>query len=220
MYEIPIFPLNTVLFPGMPLSLHIFEERYKLMIQRCIKDGRPFGVVLIKEGVEAFGPLALPYNAGTSAQITQVEQLAEGRMNLGAIGRERFRVVSLNNEQPYLIAQAEPFPLGGERSPATIDAARRLRPWVIRYLEQLSRLESLDLDAEVVPDDPSTLAYMAAYLLQVPAEVKQTILEIEQAVDMLTQLRPIYRREVAFIKAMLARGDIQDVTGQGTFSLN
>ena len=60
MATLPLFPLNTVLFPGMQLKLHIFEERYKLMINSCIESNQPFGVVLIKEGREAFDPIAIP----------------------------------------------------------------------------------------------------------------------------------------------------------------
>ena len=56
MIELPLFPLNTVLFPGMPLGLHIFEDRYKLMIGQCVQERRPFGVVLIRSGQEALGP--------------------------------------------------------------------------------------------------------------------------------------------------------------------
>jgi Lon protease-like protein len=57
MFELPLFPLNTVLFPGMPLTLHIFEDRYKRMIRTCLKTRQPFGVVLVRHGQEAFGPL-------------------------------------------------------------------------------------------------------------------------------------------------------------------
>src|SRR5512147_2655499 len=92
MYELPLFPLNTVLFPGMPISLHIFEPRYKLMIEQCIQIAQPFGVVLIREGVEALGPSAEPHQIGCSAQITQVERLEDGRMNIVAVGVERFQI--------------------------------------------------------------------------------------------------------------------------------
>jgi Lon protease-like protein len=73
--ELPIFPLNVVLFPGMPLPLHIFEERYKSMINRCIQAGHAFGVVLIREGQEV-GPPARPHDVGTTAVIA-VERPAE-----------------------------------------------------------------------------------------------------------------------------------------------
>lgn len=70
--RLSLFPLNSVLFLGMPLRLRIFEERYKEMINACIDQEKPFGVVLIKEGREALGTLAKPYSIGTIAHITEV----------------------------------------------------------------------------------------------------------------------------------------------------
>ena len=70
MFELPLFPLNIVLFPGMPLSLHIFEDRYKLLIGKCLQERQPFGVVLIKKGIEALGPLAEPHHIGCTAFVS------------------------------------------------------------------------------------------------------------------------------------------------------
>src|SRR5438045_9705996 len=100
-----LFPLNTVLFPGMPLPLHIFEERYKLMIGRCIEEERPFGVVLIQSGPEVGGP-AVPHLVGTTAHIAAVKHADDGRMNLIAIGQERFQILEVVRQAPYLIAPA------------------------------------------------------------------------------------------------------------------
>ena len=77
--ELPLFPLNVVLFPGMSLPLHIFEERYKAMIGACSEHDTPFGVLLIKEGQEVGDP-AEPFQVGTTARITEVQQLEDGRM--------------------------------------------------------------------------------------------------------------------------------------------
>jgi Lon protease-like protein len=216
MYELPLFPLNTVLFPGMPLTLHIFEERYKLMIGQCIESKQPFGVVLISDGVEALGPLAQPHEVGCTAYITQVERLAEGRMNIGAIGRERFRIDALQSESPYLVGQVEPYPLDDQDPDAQEQLARRLRPWTIRYLKALSQIEGLELDPAHVPHEPITLAYLAATLLQLPAAEKQQLLVAERAVTLLDDLRTLYRREVPLVEIMFER-QIED---QGTFSLN
>ncbi|MDX1613624.1 MAG: LON peptidase substrate-binding domain-containing protein [Candidatus Promineifilaceae bacterium] len=216
MYELPLFPLNTVLFPGMPLTLHIFEDRYKRMIGECIETESPFGVVLIKEGLEALGPLADPHPVGCTAHIMQVERLSGGRMNIGAIGRERFRIVELDRSQAYLAAKVEPFPLVIETPANGAVAARRLLPWVIRYMDELSQVEGVDLDPQELPDEPLSLAYLAATLLQVPAEQKQSLLDIQAVTTMLTDMRALYRREVAFLKAMFA----QNLQDEGTFSLN
>src|SRR5947209_7299372 len=102
MVELPLFPLNTVLFPTAPLTLHIFEERYKEMVSRCIAEDIPFGVVLIREGQEAGAP-AVPFEVGTTAQIVSVEKLLQGRMNLIAVGRKRFRLLDTSHARPYLV---------------------------------------------------------------------------------------------------------------------
>jgi Lon protease-like protein len=199
----------------MPLPLHVFEDRYKIMIGLCLEQRQPFGVVLIKEGVEALGPLAEPHLVGCSARITQVERLGQGRMNIGVIGRRRFRILSLDHNLPYLVGNAVYYPLSDEEA-GTDDAARRLRPWVIRYMEELSKLEGSDFDPEQIPEEPVSLAYTAATLLRIPEIQKQTFLAALTTDDLLRDLRKHYRREVAFLKVMVER----KVTDQGPFSLN
>ena len=215
MYDLPLFPLDTVLFPGMPLSLHVFEDRYKIMIGLSLERRQPFGVVLIKEGVEALGPLAEPHLVGCTARITQVERLGQGRMNIGAIGRRRFRILSLNRDLPYLVGEAVNYPLASD-APGTDIAASRLRPWVIRYMDELSRIEGSDFDPLQLPEDPIPFAYMAATLLRIPSNQKQAFLAAVSAYELLDDLRRHYRREVAFLKMMIE----QRVTDQGPFSLN
>ncbi len=106
MPHIPLFPLNSVLFPKQALPLHIFEERYKLMIGRCIDEKAPFGVVLIKSGEEAGGD-AEPYDVGTTARVARVQRLPDGRMNLITLGRRRFRILELDRSEEYLSGEVE-----------------------------------------------------------------------------------------------------------------
>jgi Lon protease-like protein len=216
MFELSLFPLNMVLFPGMPLALHIFEERYKMMIGECIETRKPFGVVLIKRGTEAFGPLADPHLIGCMAQITQVQQLGEGRMNIAAIGRERFRILSIDRDAPYLIGEVEEYPLAGWEPKNLLTTAEKLRPLISRYMAELSHLEGVDLDPEQIPEEPDKLAYFGAALLQVPAEEKQTLLSTNEAAEMLTEMRHLYRRELSFVKHMLQMPPQDD----SSFSLN
>src|SRR5918992_5774702 len=100
--ELPLFPLNVVLFPGMRLPLHIFEERYKAMIGDCLEREAPFGVILIKEGAEVGGP-AEPFRTGTTARITQVQRLEEGRLNIMTRGERRFELVEIIQQRPHLV---------------------------------------------------------------------------------------------------------------------
>ena len=216
MFELALFPLNMVLFPGMPLALHIFEERYKMMIGECIETRKPFGVVLIKHGTEALGPVADPHLIGCMAQIIQVQQLSEGRMNIAAIGRERFRILSLDRDSPYLIGEVEEYPLAGWEPQNLLTTAAKLRPLISRYMAELSQLEGVDLDPEQIPEEPDKLAYFGAALLQVPAEEKQTLLSTNEAAEMLTEMRHLYRRELSFVKHMLQMPPQDD----SSFSLN
>lgn len=216
MFELSLFPLNTVLFPGMPLALHIFEDRYKLMIGECIEARKPFGVVLIKKGTEALGPLADPHVVGCVAQITQVQRLGEGRMNIAAIGLERFRILSLERNAPYLVGQVEEYPLAGWEPENLTKTAERVRPLIARYMNELSQLEGVDLDPEQIPEEPVKLAYFGAALLQVPSEQKQILLSTGEAADMFTEMRHLYRRELSFVKHMLHMPPQDD----NSFSLN
>ena len=83
MERLPLFPLNSVLYPGTLLPLHIFEERYRSMISRCVEEKVPFGVVLVRSGEEVGGP-AEPYDVGTTARVARLQRLPDGRMNLVA----------------------------------------------------------------------------------------------------------------------------------------
>jgi len=214
MYEIPLFPLNTVLFPGMPLPLQIFEDRYKRMIQRCIREKQPFGVVLVREGVAEHGPLAEPHLIGCTAQITQVQPLDDtGRMLIMTIGRERFRIVELRHDEPYLVGLVESAPLQDEDSGLSSGMADKLYEMVLEYLQILADRGQVDFDADQVPTDAETLAYLAASVMQLPPEEKQSLLAANTVGQMVRGLCAVYARELPLLRLM-PPGD------QGIFSLN
>lgn len=203
MLEIPLFPLNTVLFPGMPISLHIFEERYKLMIQDCLAENLTFGVVLIAEGAEAHGRLATPHPIGCTAQITQVEKLAGGRLNIVAVGKNRFRIETLDDSQPYLRGRVALYPLENHTPEALQEPDAYLRRWVARYLKMLESAGQTTIDMQRMPQDALTFAYLAATLIQVPPAQKQPLLAAPSAGAFMQDLRELYRREVALLRTLL-----------------
>lgn len=88
---LPLFPLNTVLFPGGPLSLRIFEPRYLDMVRRCLKELSPFGVVLILAGAEA-GDVSAVADIGTSARLVDFDTLPDGLLGVTCVGERRFRL--------------------------------------------------------------------------------------------------------------------------------
>ena len=217
MIELPLFPLNTVLFPGMPLTLHIFEERYKRMMRTCLRTREPFGVVLIRHGEEAFGPLADPHHIGTTARILETEPLRNGKMNIVALGQKRFRILDLDFSRPYLVGKVEFYPLANGDGYALEKTGRRLRPWVERYMHILTEVNDVELNPDHLPNDPMVLGYLAAVLLQIPPEQKQALLAAERALDLLTDMYNIYRREVPLLRAMLNE-DLRETAG--SFSVN
>lgn len=203
--EIPLFPLNTVLFPGMTLSLHIFEERYKLMIGRCIQDAQPFGVVLIRSGQEV-GPGAAIYDVGTTAHITQVKRLPDGRMNIDTLGYRRFKIHEVRHDQPYLVGLIEDFPLQGADNPIAKKTASHLSPMLKSYLDVFATLGNVDLEMETLPDDPVTLAFLTAIILRTPMKDKQELLNMPELLALLRLERKMLHREAQILKLLIENG--------------
>jgi Lon protease-like protein len=192
--DLPLFPLNTVLFPGMVLPLHIFEERYKLMVNHCLEEERPFGVLLIREGKEVGEP-AVPYRVGTTALIAGLDRLDAGQMNLVTIGSERFRLRDLRHDRPFLVGDAEPWPLAGANSEQALDQVGPIRALFRQYLSQLAQAEGRKMEIEEVPTDPRTLALLVAITLQLPMHQKQRLLAQPTIPQILLWERAIMRRE-------------------------
>lgn len=192
MESLALFPLNTVLFPGQLLPLHIFEPRYRQMIGECIQHGRPFGVVLIRSGEEV-GDEAEPYEVGTTAHIVQVEHAANERMNILCVGNARFRVAETFHDKPYLYGKIElwpwePFAAGS----ADVDRVQRQ---LDRYVQILAEMTDSKLDLEL-PSDPAALANVAASVLQIDSAEKQHLLTTLSIGQFLTELSAVFQREL------------------------
>jgi len=204
MRSIPLFPLNTVLFPGMPLRLHIFEPRYLEMINQCIDGNKPFGVVLIREGAEALSELAEPHLIGTTAQIAEVKPVADGRLNILAIGGQRFQFHPVDRHSKlFLLGEISYFPMQKDDFPRSQKMSRELIHWIETYLELRSELRETKFDLSMVPKTPLLTAYLAAVLLQVPLLEKQRLLSFEKMSEMFDDLHRMYRREVALLRNLL-----------------
>ena len=171
--QIPLFPLNTVLFPGGPLPLRIFESRYLDMISRCMKDDAPFGVLLIRDGHEA-GP-ATTYDVGTLARVTDWYQGSDGLLGITAIGGERFRLRSAERQDDGLnMGEVELLP--AVQSMALPDEYQFLRPILESVLNDLGRLYE---DLERRYDDAAWVAWRFVEILPIDLEEKQALLETD-----------------------------------------
>jgi hypothetical protein len=103
--DLPLFPLNTVLCPGIALPLHVFEDRYRALVRHCLETTSPFGIVLIREG-RGVGAGAIAFSGiGTIAEIRDASRRDDGRFDLLVVGTRRFGVRSvLEGRGPYLVA--------------------------------------------------------------------------------------------------------------------
>lgn len=217
-YELPLFPLNTVLFPGQTLPLHIFEPRYREMIRDCMRAGRIFGVVLIREGMEVGGP-AEPHRVGTVTAIQDIEYLPDGRMHIVAQGRERFRLQDWNSEiKPYLIGRVSPWPWDDDPPPSTA-LSQIVQRRVARYIDLLVRASDLDVEIDQMPQDPASLAVLASAALQISSEQKQTLLEVPSLAELLRRLKDLLQEESRALSILLASLTLHQQM-EGPFSRN
>jgi len=122
MAESPQFPLGTVLFPGMVIPLHVFEPRYRAMIDVVLAGDGTFGVTLIERGHEVGGN-DKRCNVGTKAKVIKAERFSDGRWSLLAVGTERFKITRWYDDDPYPRADIEPWPDEGEPTTPSQDLA-------------------------------------------------------------------------------------------------
>jgi uncharacterized protein len=202
--ELPLFPLPTVLFPGMTLPLYVFEERYKVMIGECVRDSRPFGVVLIKSGPEVGD--AVTYPIGTTAHITKVEKLNDGRLNISTLGYNRFRVHGTHREKPYLTGIVEEFPLQDTGNPRAKPAAKKVSEMLQEYLNLFATLGNVDLEMDGLPGDSVTLAFLTAIILRTPMKEKQQLLDVPDLLTLLQTERKMLHRELHILKFLIDNG--------------
>jgi len=180
---LPLFPLHTVLFPGGPLSLRIFEPRYLDLVRRCLKEQGSFGVVLILEGAEA-GPVAAMATTGTSARLVDFETLPDGLLGVVCVGERRFRVLrhwreddGLNVAEVEYLTEAAPCPL----PPALAHLAELLR-------ELLPQLGSDYTHVEAHYDDAGWVGNRWAEILPLAVEEKLSLLELDDPLARLEQV--------------------------------
>lgn len=177
----PLFPLPVVLFPGAELPLHIFEERYKLMIGKALDEQTPFGVVFWD------GESTSVAETGCTASISDVKKLDDGRMNLMTTGERRFKIVDVIQEQPYIVATVEFLEDNG-----TGDKTDALVKDIAAVLKEILRLSSKLVDKEfeiqgTIPEDPVELSYWVAANFYGSPDDQQELLEMSGTEDRLKE---------------------------------
>ena len=200
--EIPLFPLRTALFPGMPLPLRVFEERYQVMSRELLSSGGIFGVVLIKQGQETGGG-AIPFDIGTTARIESHDELEGGQFVLTCRGAERFRHLRMLPPKPYpngeveIVSDLEPAP--SETLTAAMDEAKAIFP---EYFDLALALSDQWARPFQLPMHPHALVNALGPWLRADEVEKQQLLEtieplerVKSLVGLLIQLRDKVTKE-------------------------
>ena len=206
---LPLFPLSTVLFPGMRLPLHIFEERYRLLVAQLRTQPEPqrFGVIAIRKGREvgADGITGL-YEVGCVATVRQITSRADGRFDLATVGTGRFRLIRVDDSLPYF--QGEIELLKDESAAGTGEAeafaVNRVQAGFRAYLNALADRGGVISVADL-PDEPLLLSYVvgAAMIMDLPE--RQSLLAAPTALDRLRLERSLLVREAGMLRATTSR---------------
>ena len=218
--RLPVFPLGTVLFPGLVLPLHIFEERYRALVRELVDspaDGpHEFGVVTLRRGVEAptpdteDGPATEPpapvvaddlYPVGCTAELRQVTELPDGRFDIMTVGRRRFTVRAVKQgDEPYLTADVEWLP--DETADAFAEALAPRALSAFRTYLDLLRPDSEVLDA--VPADPTVLSHLIAATAQLTTDERQLLLAAPDTASRLRAELKLLNREAGLLARVRA----------------
>jgi Lon protease-like protein len=201
--ELPLFPLQTVLYPGLPLPLHVFEDRYRQMFKRVLDGRRRFGVVAILRGRDV-DPDATYHPVGCVAEVAEVRRHADGRLDVVARGCSRFRVEGVVQAAPYIVAEvSELAETTGEAAEQRSLKAGRL---FTRYLTTLLQMTGGKVEPIDLPDDPVVASYLVAAGLQVDLADKQRLLAIPSAAERLAAEATLLRRELVLLEHFRVAG--------------
>ncbi|MEA2661556.1 MAG: hypothetical protein QOH08_1128 [Chloroflexota bacterium] len=205
--SLPLFPLGSVLFPGMLLPLHIFEPRYRLLLDRAIRTGEPFGIVLIKSGAEIGGP-AEPHRVGTTARVVGTTPLPGGRSFIIARGERRFEIESVDaDREPYLVGNVRYIDEddGADASDLADRAADAFGEYLTGILATSTDARSESPLDELRDGTPADVSYRIAGGLGIDAAERQRLLETDRAAARLASVISLLERENTLLKELLLR---------------
>jgi uncharacterized protein len=212
--ELPLFPLQTVLYPGVPIPLHVFEDRYRQMFERVLNGERRFGVVAIVRGRDVDRDASY-HPVGCVAEVRDLRRHADGRLDVVAGGQRRFRIDGVVQAAPYIVAEVSTLAeaAGEAAEQRTIKAGRLFA----RYVATLLQMAGEDAQPIDIPDDPVAASYLVAAGLQVDLADKQRLLVIPSAAERLAAEASLLRRELTLLEHLRVAGPAPTAT---PFSVN
>jgi Lon protease-like protein len=202
--QLPIFPLNTVVFPGVTVPLHVFEERYRALVHHLLtipdKSLRLFGIVAIREGYEVGQPRVPArqsvHRVGCVVQMTSVEPYEDGRFDIEVVGRQRMRLGGLDTSGSYLVGEVETL---SERTPKSNHTALGTFE---EYRRRLSQMRGGDVLDGSMPHDPEFLSYSLAATCLLTLRERQDLLEADSSLERLAMLRHALLEEMRAMRAI------------------
>lgn len=209
---LPMFPLTTVLFPGMRLPLHIFEQRYRQLVRDLLDQTEPrrFGVIAIRKGREtgADGVTAL-HEVGCVATVRQVKPLADGQYDLVVVGTARFRLLALDRSLPYFRGEIESLTeevsQGQDGARIAALAAQRVQVAFRAYLNALADRGGGVITVADLPDEPLLLSYIVAAAMIIDLPERQALLAAPDGLTRLRAERSLLAREIGMLRATTSR---------------
>lgn len=205
---IPLFPLGSVLYPGLALPLHIFEQRYRLLVSRLeagtTEEERSFGVVAIRSGHEVgAASVSALHEVGTTALLRRVTPYPDGRSDILTTGARRFRLLAVDQSQPYLQAEVEWLPESTE-APSDLDSlATEVASQFTEYQQTLAGdADDTDEPSTTLPDDPTVLSYLVSAAMVLDLPDRQRLLAAPTTADRLRTLTGLLSRELAALRLL------------------
>lgn len=194
--QLPLFPLHTVAFPGSPIPVHVFEMRYRAMMERVLAGDRRVGIVAIRAGMEVGGHADV-HDVGCLAEVERVQRAADGTMAVVFRGTARFRIAERLPDDPFPVAEVESLREDlGERFIESLAAARAA---VNRYLRVVAKLQGQEVVAPQIGNDPTAASFALAGTLQVDMPERQRLLEASDAAARLRLVAEIARAEATLL---------------------
>jgi ATP-dependent Lon protease len=195
--ELPVFPLPVVLFPGVPLPLHIFEPRYRQMLVDVRAGNNLFGVSYFdpSNSTETVPPAG---HVGCVAEVTELQALADGRSNILTVGVVRYRIESyVERGAPYLVAKLSYFEDFEEDADVLAGLTKDVAEAFTRIAEAVRTIND---ERTSLPDisntEPQRLSFLVAAAMEIDAEVKQEMLELRSTFERLERLRAMLSQAV------------------------
>jgi uncharacterized protein len=205
---LPLFPLGAVLYPGMLLPLHIFEDRYRQLVRDLLAHPEPrrFGVIAIRKGRETgIDGVHSLYEIGCTATLRRVDELEDGRFDLVTVGTQRFRLLALDQTLPYLRGEIETLAEAAADQVAAAPFVRAVQVAFRAYLDALTERGGATVRIEDLPSDPVLLSFVVAATMVIDLPERQGLLDEPGAVRRLSTERALLARETRILRATTSR---------------